>query len=269
MKRTIACLTAVCLATLCVYGLGPRLPAEEPGPIFGFNSQEVPQLGQASEVPAVEQPSDAGEPVPPAGEDSGTVDEGTVDEGAPQSPRDQGLAHLEQSTDSLAQGQYDRAIREASQAIAVDPEHAAEYREVRAAAYLAIGRYEEAFSDKTPLEVTVVASSARLKSGSDVVGTVPRGTHVMVEQSDGNWLKVASIGEQTYDWAWVHKRDVRAGADVDETAPPPTAIGGNPRNYPGYVPPDPYYGGPGGDYGRAYYDWWQHVPPAYWRYLPR
>ena len=281
MKRYIGLSCILCVAGLCTYAFERTLLADDAGPTLGAGSAEAPQLGPATEGPPVPQP-DAGEAIPQSQPDADRPEAATQDPTA-QTPRDRALAHLEKAADALAGGRYDRAVREASSAISVDPEHAAEYREVRAAAYLAAGRYENALSDKTPIEVTVVAPHARLKSGKEIVATVPAGTRLLVDASQGNWLKVVSQGEQKFDWAWVHKRDVRAGAEIDETAPAPEAVGEDPvregdegdqiyvdpRSLPEYVPPDPYRGGPGGDYGRVHYDWWQNVPPQFWRFLPR
>ena len=257
--------------------------------------QLLPQLGEPSDAPAeidpqrgTNQPEDAPQ---------------TAGDETPASAREAAIIEITRAEQYLSEGEYELAVRNASRAIATDPEHGAEYRQVRAAAYAGQGRYEEALADETPLEVTVTAERAYLKSGQDTVAEFPRGTRLLVESAEGNWLKVASAGEQAFDWAWVHRRDLRALPPVVGQAPPPSIV--DRRQEPLPLQPDPrffrpdasrsdvyarpqeyrgeeivppvyevrppqgyYYEGPGGDYGRRWYDWTRHVPRRYWRHLP-
>ncbi len=174
---------------------------------------------------------------------------------------------------------YEEAIRGSSQAIALDEGGAATYRKLRSAAYAALGRYEEALADQNPLELSVTSPRAQLKTGTTVLATVPEGTKLKVDDVKGQWLKVAAADEQAFDWAWVRRNDVltpnltepqplpQRGPFVTGAEPEP--IGIPEAEEPGY---EYYYTdgpGPGENYGRDHYDWWRHVPPPYWRYLPR
>ena len=160
-------------------------------------------------------------------------------------------------------GQYELAIQTASQAIALDPSGADAYKRVRADAYLRQGRYEQALADSAPLEVTVGALVAELKTGRTVLSRVPRGTSLLVDDSRGNWLKVIEAGDQRFEWAWVRKSDLRVRQRAPMAIRVRRPLSGirieiGPGRY-----PRPRYG-----YGRPYYDYWRNVPSPYWGYLP-
>jgi|GEM_PF-2444070 tetratricopeptide (TPR) repeat protein len=164
---------------------------------------------------------------------------------------------------------YDIAIEAASLAIAADPKNAV-YLKIRAQAYQLTGRYEQALADTKPLEVVVAASQANLKSADDVVAVVPKGAVLNVSEVKGDWLKVETVGDQTFKWAWVWKGNLVRGQSRPQ--PLPQRIIVQP-----VLPADfygRYYGGGYYDlgrrsgYGRAYYDWTRHVPRRYWGYLP-
>ena len=143
------------------------------------------------------------------------------------------------------------------------PLAAAAHRRLRARAYQLSGRYEQALADANPLEVLVTAPRANLKSANDVVATVPKGAVLNVSEVRGDWLKVESIGDQKFQWAWIAKRDLQ-----QPPRRPQARIVIDPRRRAYYA--RPYYDDPRyHDYGRRSYDWWGHVPPRYWRYLPR
>jgi len=195
--------------------------------------------------------------------------------------RQQALVHLQNAQRFLQQAEYELVIQAAGAAISVDSDNAAEYRQVRAEAYQLTGRYGQALADTNPLEVTVASAKANLKSGEKVVAVVPGGVVLKVTELRGEWLKVISVGEQKFDWAWIWQQNLvqarlqampirpRAGFDLDIVIPRRgfryDDHGGYRRRFYGY---DPYYD-PYRDHGRRSYDWWQHVPPRYWRYLPR
>ena len=196
--------------------------------------------------------------------------------------RQQAFVHLQNAQRFLHQAEYELVIQAAETAISVDPDNAAEYRQVRAKAYQLTGRYGQALADTNPLEVTVAAAKANLKSGEKVVAVVPSGVVLKVTELRGEWLKVISVGEQKFDWAWIWQQNLvqahlqampirpRAGFDLDIVIPHRgfryDDHGGYRRRFYG---DDPYYD-PYRDHGRrSSYDWWQHVPPRYWRYLPR
>ena len=191
-----------------------------------------------------------------------------------------GEVHAANAERFIQEGRIDLAIQAASQAINSDPAGAAAYRRIRARAYQLSGRYEEALADSNPLEVVVAADRANLKSAADVVAEVPKGAVLSVSQINGEWLKVDSVGEQKFKWAWVWKGNLvrsRPRRVQVEVIVPRTRIDINlyRRNYGGryyggiYIGPRYYgYGARYPGYGRSYYDWWGHVPPRYWRYLP-
>lgn len=192
----------------------------------------------------------------------------------------------------IAQGRYERAVQVASAAMGVDPGNAAAYRAVRAEAYQSLGRYKEALSDRSPLPANVGPGGAPLWSGSERVAVLPGGTEVMIEQIRATWLKVASAGDREFAWAWIHRdalargrRHAAARMAVPGAYPGPypdpasesfgydrrraygDAYGGWDYGRPYEL--DIYINGRRFHFGREYYDWWRHVPPPYWRYLPR
>ncbi|MBT4868303.1 MAG: hypothetical protein HON53_24615 [Planctomycetaceae bacterium] len=178
----------------------------------------------------------------------------------------------------IKEGRYDIAIEAASLAIAADPKNAA-YLKIRAQAYQLTGRYEQALADTKPLEVVVAASQANLKSADDVVAVVPKGAVLNVSEVNGDWLKVETVGDQSFKWAWVWKNNlVRAQS---RPQPLPQRIIIRPvyptdsyyrrsfgRYYGGYYGRGDFDFGRRSGYGRAYYDWTRHVPRRYWGYLP-
>lgn len=259
MKRLLPVWTAVTML-LCVFLLSnPDQPSAD--------AQDGAKLGQPLQtLPPLPAPAD---PDQANSSDAPAENENTAEE-----PADPASAHAAAAERFIQEGRYDLAVQAASKAIAADPDNP-ERRRLRARAYQLSGRYEEALADVNPLEVVVTSPKANLKSGNDVIAIVSKGTVVNVTEVRGDWLKVASVGDQTYKWAWIHKRDLTsirpAGPDSAQVRVivQPRVDGdfyrlyynGRVYNY------GPYYRHH--NYGREYYDWWVHVPPQYWQYLPR
>jgi hypothetical protein len=262
---------------------------ETGGPRFGPQSSLQVELGQpgAFELPPSPAPiiSDAPktapdapqgpkvdrQATPPAPQPDAAL--GSQPSGEP--PQENAITTAVKAQQLLDAGQPEEAIELASRSIALDPDNAAAYKKVRAAAYQRLGRYSEALADSNPLEVTVAAPRAELKTKNIVIDVVRGGTQLLVDDVNGNWLKVASAGERNYEWAWIHIRDVAAGQrPAADTPRMPARIEYDLPSY--YVVP-PGRGvyihiGPRGlhaNYGRDYYDYWGHVPPQYWGFLPR
>jgi hypothetical protein len=242
----------------------------EPTPLFDNREQAVPQAKatpQAQVVPPAPAPENAPESNAPS---AGTPDSAPAD-----ARQREAAAANAKAMQLIDEGRFDDAIRQSSRAIALDPSSTADYKRVRASAYLASGRYEEALADSSPLEVTVTAPRAELKTKQTVLGYVDRGTKVFVDDVNGNWLKVIAVGDKTYDWAWINIRNLQT---PEPRLTVPRVVEYNPPSYQAQPPvPVPldrvYYFGPGSpyynsNYGRDYYDYWQHVPPQYWGYLP-
>jgi tetratricopeptide (TPR) repeat protein len=169
----------------------------------------------------------------------------------------------------IKEGRYDIAIEASSLAIAADPKNAA-YLKIRAHAYQLMGRYEQALADTKPLEVVVAASQANLKSADNVVAVVPKGAVLNVSEVKDDWLKVETVGDQTFKWAWVWKGNLVRGQSRPQPLPQRVIVQPVlPADFYGR-----YYGGGYYDlgrrsgYGRAYYDWTRHVPRRYWGSLP-
>ncbi len=254
-----------------------------PAPEAADNSQptELPALP----IPDGNVPSDPNSP-------TNAEEAPTADANSPQQ-----VAAIQQLLD---QGQLENAIRLASQGISGDPANASAYKQVRAKAYWALGRYAEALADHQPLPAVVEAPMAEIKSGKVVLKQVPRGTLLDVSAVQGGWLRIVSLAGEPMDWAWIRVRDIQKNQSTAPTAVPqnqllPTEdpVGGSsttkqhippmpiPESEFGQVVPLPqggyyyearpihpydYYRTH--DYGRRHYDYWRHVPPRYWRYLP-
>jgi tetratricopeptide (TPR) repeat protein len=169
----------------------------------------------------------------------------------------------------IGEGRYDIAIEAASLAIAADPKNAA-YLKIRAKAYQLSGRYEQALADTKPLEVVVAATKANLKSANDVVAIVPKGAVLNVSEVKGDWLKVETVGDQEFKWAWVWKGNLVRGRTRLQPLPQRVIVRPvSPADFYGRQHGHGYYDlGRRSGYGRAYYDWTRHVPPRYWGYLP-
>jgi tetratricopeptide (TPR) repeat protein len=169
----------------------------------------------------------------------------------------------------IGEGRYDIAIKAASLAIAAEPRNAA-YLKLRARAYQLSGRYEQALADTKPLEVVVAVAKANLKSANDVVAIVPKGAVLNVSEVKGDWLKVETVGDQTFKWAWVWKGNLVRGQTRPQPLPQRVIVRPVlPAEFYGRYYGRGYYDlGRRSGYGRAYYDWTRHVPPRYWGYLP-
>lgn len=206
---------------------------------------------------------------PPAPQASGTEGEPVPDaDPAPDeaTPKQRAISRIVEAQQFIDDGDAESAIQAASEAIALDPENAEAYKKVRAKAYALQGRFEQALADSKPLEVTVAAPQARLMSGRNVVAMVPAGMKLLVDEVRGNWLKVTIAGERDFPWAWISKDAVGVGPQPfagEFERPLPQRRGFEFGFYYGR-PYRPYH-----DYGRRYYDYWRHVPPRYWRYLPQ
>ncbi|MEX2286577.1 MAG: hypothetical protein WD648_05765 [Planctomycetaceae bacterium] len=237
-------------------------PPPAPAPITSDAAKSAPESSQGPKV--------QGQPAAPASEPGPATAQPSAAH-----PREEAITTVVKAQELLDAGQQEQAIELASRSIALDPDNAAAYKKVRAAAYQRLGRYSEALADSNPLEVTVAAPRAELKTKQIVIDVVTGGTKLLVNDVQGNWLKVASAGERNYEWAWIHIRDVATGnpTAVDSPRQPARIEYDVPSYY--IVPPSRgvyIHVGPlglHGNYGRDYYDYWGHVPPAYWGFLPR
>lgn len=239
---------------------GPSLLGQEdPGSAnAGEPAEPVESAPQAVPINPPPAPQGPGTESQPAPEATPATDVST--------PKQRAEALIAEAQQLIDVGDAESAIQAASEAIALDPDGAESYKKVRAKAYALQGRFEQALADSKPVEVTVAVPQARLMSGRNVVAVVPAGMTLLVDEVRGNWLKVTIAGEQEYPWAWISR-------DAVALAPPPSAAEFErplPRR-PGFEfelhigrPYRPYH-----DYGRRYYDYWRHVPPRYWRYLPQ
>ncbi len=71
-------------------------------------------------------------------------------------------------------------------------------------------------------KVVVIAREAKLRSGEQVLGTVPEGTVLTVKKVKDDWLQVTAEVKGKATEGWIHARDVDYPTLKDkEKAPPP------------------------------------------------
>jgi tetratricopeptide (TPR) repeat protein len=263
MKHNKSLLTAAVVVglLLCVQQTGSAFQSpEKDGANLGSAQSDLPPLpAPPKSLPPLPAPSKPG--IPPKSDVPPTKANTTRT----------AADHAAAAQHFIQEGRYDIAIEASSLAIAADPKNA-DYLKIRAQAYQLTGRFEQALADTNPLEVVVAASQANLKSADDVVAVVPKGAVLNVSEVKGDWLKVETVGDQEFKWAWVWKRNLVRGQSQPRPQPLPQRV-----IIQRVVPADfygRYYGGGYYDrgwrsgYGRAYYDWSRHVPRRYWGYLP-
>lgn len=245
--------SAFLMSVALTIGLGPSiLSAQSTG--AALPAPGGPQLTGNGEAADAQVPDVLIPPAPaPSPDDNGTPESPSADP----APATDSLAA---ARSLLAAGRYDQAIESASNILAADPDNT-EARQLRADAYAGSGRYAEALADRRPLEVVVASPQAALMSGSDLVARVPAGTRLQIIAVKNAWLQVAADENREYAWAWINRADLIG--NVPTIPPQPLEAGGVIRFE------SPYVRARSRNYGRDYYDWWQHVPGPYRGFLPR